>query len=69
MKNSIENIRRVMEETDVKRFVLDHHLLRDLNWERHLGELRKRILTAAEFRGMKNNLLEARRRELFGGDV
>ncbi|MBC7114614.1 MAG: uncharacterized protein PWR13_277 [Archaeoglobi archaeon] len=66
MKNSIENIRRVVDETDVKKFVLDHHLLRDLNWEKHLGELRKRILTAAEFRGMKNNLLEARRKELFG---
>jgi len=66
LKNSMENIRRILEETDVRKMILDHHLLRDLNWESYLGDLRKRILTAAEFRGRKNNLLEARRRELFG---
>jgi hypothetical protein len=66
LKNSIENITKVFEETEIKRFVIDHHLLRDLKWEDRIGDLRRKIFTAAEYKGKKNTPLEAMRRELFG---
>ncbi len=69
---SIENILKVMEKTSVKKIILDHHFLRDLKWREHLTELNRageekgiKILTAAEFAGRENDLLEARRKELF----
>ena len=72
LNRSIENIKRVMGECEVKRIVLDHHLLRDLDWKERMapifemGRERKiRIETAAEFSGQETNMLEARRNELY----
>ncbi len=52
--------------------ILDHHLLRDKNYEEHISGLKKNatirrisIVTAAEYMGLKNELLEAMRRELW----
>lgn len=54
----------------VEALVVDHHLMRDLNyWEflREVSELSgRRPTSAAEFLGRSPNLLEARRRELYG---
>ncbi len=56
----------------IKRIIIDHHLLRDIKWEEKIRPVfslaKKRgvsITTAAEFRGETNNLLEARRDQLY----
>ncbi len=50
--------------------IADHHFARDLNYPVILEELSKssraRIVSAAEFMGVKLELLEARRKELWG---
>lgn len=54
----------------VNKLVVDHHLIRDLgyaNFFREIYELSGRSpITAAELAGLTPNLLEARRRELYG---
>ena len=70
---SNENLIKIMNETKVKTIILDHHLVRDLNYgdkiKDVLSEAEKsgrKIMTAAEFSGMENAFLEARRKELYG---
>jgi predicted metallo-beta-lactamase superfamily hydrolase len=72
-EDGLENIKRIIDETRVKRFALDHHLLRDLKWKEKIQDIfdcarkkRVKIITLAEFAGMKNIVLEARRKELWG---
>lgn len=69
---SIELMKNLLRIDSVEVMVVDHHLLRDLSYSEKLREvfevgrrLGKRVLTAAEFMGLKPTLLEARRRELF----
>ncbi len=69
---SIENIKKIISLTKVKKYILDHHLVRDLNFREKLKEVFKfgekhgcKILTAANFLGKEDDLLEARRKELF----
>jgi predicted metallo-beta-lactamase superfamily hydrolase len=75
IKRTNQNLRKIMEETEVEQIVLDHHLLRDLDYYKHLStvhelgeELGIRICSAAEFLNVEPILLEARRRELYGKD-
>jgi hypothetical protein len=72
LENSIENLITLMERTDVKDLVLDHHLTRDINFREKINEVRERgeeigvrVMTAAEFSGKENLLLEALRKELY----
>lgn len=65
---AIENMLRILLETDVEKLIIDHHLLRDLKWRERIAavfETGKKVMTAAEFLGIENEMLEARRRELF----
>ncbi len=70
VKTAEENFLKIVEETGIKRIILDHHLLRDLNYKEHFKvyerskELGCIVETAAEFLGIKNKQLEAHRREL-----
>jgi predicted metallo-beta-lactamase superfamily hydrolase len=73
LQQATRNLLDIMEQTGVRKLVLDHHLLRDLKWrdklevvfsEAQLHEVE--VLTAAEFAGMRNDLLEARRKRLYG---
>jgi len=69
LDTALHNIRKMLDN-GLKELVLDHHFLRDLNYNDYLVLLRgdypeARITTAAEYMGGKNNLLEARRKELF----
>ena len=66
MKNMIELIRRM------NIVILSHHTLRDPGWKDRLnsafiesGESENKVFTMAEYRGMDNMLLEARRKELW----
>jgi len=69
---AIKSIMRVINKTEVNDFIIDHHLLRDLRWRERTKEVfsaaEKRNLalsTAAEFMGKENEMLEARRKELY----
>lgn len=67
---SIKNIIRILRETPLEKLVIDHHFLRDTKWRERIkpafDAAENKILTAAEFLGEKNDLLEARRKELYG---
>jgi len=76
-KFSMENLKKaegnmldIMKNTEC-RLVLDHHLLRDLKYRERLpvlyGMYDDRIRTFAEFNGKNNNMLEAKRKELWKG--
>jgi len=73
LKKSILNLVKVLNMETVEVLILDHHLLRDLEWKTWLKSifeeseiLNKKVLTAASYMGVEENLLEARRRELYG---
>ncbi|MEE8167677.1 MAG: hypothetical protein V3T58_02250 [Candidatus Hydrothermarchaeales archaeon] len=73
---SLENISKILRETKVAKLIIDHHFLRDIKWRERLQpvlevaeEEGKKILTAAEFLDKENEMLEARRRELYSTGV
>ncbi len=68
MKNyekSVKNLKKIAKICDA--IVVDHHLLRDLRWRERIAKVEKikHIMSAAEFAGKKEELLEARRKELY----
>jgi predicted metallo-beta-lactamase superfamily hydrolase len=70
LEKAVENLKKISEVS--REIVLDHHLLRDINWRKQISELfvhaeqfSTEIKSAAEFRGVEENLLEARRKELY----
>jgi predicted metallo-beta-lactamase superfamily hydrolase len=72
MDKSNRNLLKILTQTKVNTIILDHHLVRDLNYkekiQRVLDEaqkLGKRILTAAEFLGKEPEFLEAKRKEIY----
>ncbi|MEO0102342.1 MAG: hypothetical protein ABIK81_01415, partial [candidate division WOR-3 bacterium] len=67
LNQAIENIKRILKENTKVIFILDHHLTRDENYRSYLPEefLGKRILSVAEYLGEKEELLEAKRRDLY----
>ncbi len=72
LEKSIESISRLIERTRVKEIVLDHHLTRDLKWRTKIDPIFKKaeehgvkVKSAAEFGGLKEELLEAKRKELY----
>ncbi len=71
-QNSVENLKRLIAETEIKTLVIDHHLTRDLNWRERMQEVFKaaeqfgvEVESAAEFAGVEEELLEAKRAELY----
>ncbi len=67
---AIENLGKIISNTPVKKFVVDHHLLRDLNWENYVTGLRDirqgvSVCSAAGYLGKNEDILEARRKELY----
>ncbi len=67
---AIENIKKILEVSEI--LVLDHHLLRDLKWRERLTDLFNyaeqlgvKLQSASEFLGKPEELLEARRKELY----
>ncbi len=75
LERSLTHIKRIIEKTKVTTIIIDHHLLRDLQWRHHIESLfavanqyRVNIQTVAEYRGEENCLLEARRKELHISD-
>jgi hypothetical protein len=71
---AIENIKKIININSVKTLIIDHHLLRDVNWQEYFTDLchvkpGTRVCSAAEFAGKKVEVLEARRKELFGNQA
>lgn len=75
LKRSEKNIIRVMKETKVKDFLIDHHFVRELEYRKRIPEIFKTakkekisLTTSAGYLGMEDDLLEARRKELYKAD-
>ncbi|MEM1513540.1 MAG: MBL fold metallo-hydrolase [Candidatus Thermoplasmatota archaeon] len=68
LEKAEKNLIEIMEKTDCE-LILDHHLLRDIDYKKRMKILyetySKRIKTFAEWNGLKNTMLEARRNELW----
>jgi len=70
IKQGMQNLESLVRS--VSTTILEHHILRDEKW-RNLSqpvfdaasEIGHKVVTAAEFAGRENNLLEFRRRQLF----
>lgn len=68
----LENLKNIVDKTPVRQMIVDHHLLRDLEWQNYLLDLSKvkngvSILSAAAFLGEKEDLLEAKRKDFYEG--
>jgi len=71
LQASIENLKKVIE-VGVKKIVIDHHFLRDVNYRDRIVELyqyakerNSEIITAAEFMNRPIEMLEALRNKLY----
>ncbi len=71
LEKSIENLVDIMSNR-IRNLILDHHLTRDINWREKVVRVFKAgedlgvdVLSAAEFAGEKELLLEALRKELY----
>lgn len=72
LAQSLRNLIEIIKSCEVLKLVLDHHLLRDLDYAERIKEVREEgmkkgceVVTMAELLGKENELLEARRKELF----
>jgi hypothetical protein len=72
LEASVENLVRIIKACPLDALVLDHHFLRELKWRKRVPKVFEiaekkevKVQTAAEFAGKFNDLLEARRVELF----
>ncbi|ADL19810.1 hypothetical protein ASAC_1405 [Acidilobus saccharovorans 345-15] len=73
VQRGLDGLMELIKARVAETIVVDHHLLRDLNYRERLREHYRaaedtgvRLLTAAELMGVEVNQLEARRRELWG---
>lgn len=65
LEDALRNFNRLLDETKAD-IILDHHLLRSLDYREKFPVWDdKRVMTAAEFLGKKENMLEARRKDLW----
>lgn len=76
LRRANENLVKIIREAEVGRLIVDHHLTRDAAYRERIGpvldagrEAGVPVQVAAEFLEAEPNLLEARRRELYGKEV
>ena len=72
MEKSLANLISIIENTSIKTMMLEHHLTRDLKWREKMktvfdaGEQQGcNVTTFAGYLGKEDDLLEARRKELY----
>ena len=73
LEKSIENLIKIITSNkNLTHLVMDHHFLRDLKWRERIKEVFKeaeknqvKVVSAALFMGKEEELLEARRKELY----
>lgn len=73
VRRGLNNMLKLLELKELETIIVDHHLLRDLNYRERIDELLRlskaygiRVYNAAEYMGQEVNQLEARRKELWG---
>lgn len=73
VEKGLKNMLRLLEIEGLEKIIVDHHLLRDLNYREKIDELVRvakaygiEVYNAAEYMGQEVNQLEARRKELWG---
>jgi hypothetical protein len=66
LRRCIENLCRIIEKTDTKLIILDHHLPRDKLYTKRLKKvyesakkMKKKVMTAAEFLGERPKILQS----------
>ncbi len=72
LNKAVKNMVKLVEKSKAKKIIVDHHLLRDLKWKERLAKVfekadakKVKIMTAAEYRHKKNDMLEANRKKLW----
>jgi hypothetical protein len=75
LAQAVQNLKRIIKESDIRNLVIDHHLLRDAHWREKIGDVFReaekkgvKVLTAAEYSGKENDLLETKRKQLYASD-
>ncbi len=70
---AVKNLMEILVSTRVETMILDHHLTRDGRYRERISsvlslarDLGKGVVTAAGFLGKEEDLLEARRKDLYG---
>lgn len=73
-EKSLQTLSTFIEKTNVKTVILDHHIVRDINYREKIKTIydlasrnSKTILTAAEYYNLDNFFLEAWRKEIHQG--
>ena len=83
LEKSLANLIKIVKKGFLSDLIIDHHAARDLEWRSRISPLLRegdgagvRVISAAGYMGMKEELLEARRKELYekfkeeaGGEV
>ncbi|UCG31357.1 MAG: hypothetical protein JSV53_05640 [candidate division WOR-3 bacterium] len=69
---AIENLMKIVDGCRLTNMIVDHHLLRDLNWVDYLGCFSKTkrgltVCSAAGFLGKEEDQLEAKRKDMYDG--
>lgn len=66
LEKAEENLVEIIEKTNCE-VILDHHLLRDLNYKERFSKVYEKgnVKTFAEYQNLENNMLEAHRKELW----
>jgi len=72
LEESVKTLVEVVKSCPLKVLILDHHLLRDLEWKTKMRKLLEeavkakiKVETAADYAGKPGDMLEARRKELY----
>ena len=72
LNKAIRNLKKIVS-SGVKTIILDHHLVRDPDYVERISEVldyartfKVKVLTAAEYMGKPVNVLEVKRKELYG---
>ncbi|HYS99569.1 MAG TPA: hypothetical protein VEO20_02785 [Thermoplasmata archaeon] len=72
-RRSLSHLSRILRTTNVRTLILDHHILRDRDWQTRMASVLKAgeehdvaVVTAAEFAGKAVDQLEANRDRLYG---
>ncbi len=74
VEKGLENMKKLVQEVKMRRLVVDHHFLRDIDYRSKMRDLLEIataqstiVETAAEYMGFNVRQLEAYRRDLWGG--
>ena len=72
MKNSVENIIKIIKSCPLDDLIIDHHFLRDLKWKEKISEVFKvaekkklEVKTSADYVEKRIDMFEAHRKELY----